>query len=321
MDKQLYAQLMDQYRVTRENNWRTEQARKEEVFSAHPDIEDLHNRRHRMILDSVRSAFTHKTAQDPVAMMEEYNHKIRTLLVRYGYAPDYLAPVYRCEKCQDTGLVGEVLKTECECFHKAYVSALSRKSALDQEDMTFENFDLSRFPDKELPNTPVTQRKYMSIIRRKCEEFADSYPQGSLKNVLMHGGSGLGKTYLMHCIANRMQDQGKEALYVTAYQLLDDLRSHYFRPGTADAAIYEEADFLLIDDLGMEPLFENVTVELIFNLFNQRTMKGLGTAISTNLSHVELQKRYTERFTSRLLDARTCLDLAFLGQDIRLLKA
>ena len=70
----------------------------------------------------------------------------------------------------------------------------------------------------------------------------------------------------------------------------------------------------------MEPLFENITVESIFNLLNQRTMKGLGTVISTNLSRVELQKRYTERFTSRLLDARTSLLLAFYGQDIRLVK-
>lgn len=320
MDKQIYAQLMDQYRITRENNWRVEQRRKEEVFTAHPDIETLHNKRHQMILGGVRNVFQGLEGLDLVGMMENYNRQIRELLVHYGYAPDYLAPVYQCEKCRDTGLVGEPIKTECECFHKAYVAALSQKNLLSQEDMTFENFDINRFPDTPMPNLNITQRANMKLLRRKCEEFANAYPDGQLKNVLMHGGSGLGKTYLMHCIANRQQQRGQEALYVTAYQLLDDLRSDFFRPGTADTTIYEEAQLLLIDDLGMEPLFENITVELIFNLFNQRTLKGLGTVISTNLNRVELKERYTERFTSRLLDARTCLDLSFLGQDIRLLK-
>lgn len=320
MDKQIYAQLMDQYRVTRENNWRVEQQRKDEVFTAHPDIEMLHNKRHQMILGSVRNAFQGLEGLDLVSMMENYNREIRELLVRYGYAPDYLAPVYQCEKCQDTGLVGEPIKTECECFRKAYIAAAARQSTLRQDEQTFENFDLNRFPGTMLPGQSVTQRDYMKVLRRKCEAFADSYPGGSVKNLLLHGGSGLGKTYLLHCIANRQQQLGREALYVTAYQLLDDLRNDFFRPGSADCAIYEEAELLLIDDLGMEPLFENITVELIFNLFNQRMLKGLGTVISTNLNHVELKERYTERFTSRLLDARTCLDLAFLGQDIRLIK-
>ena len=46
--------------------------------------------------------------------------------------------------------------------------------------------------------------------------------------------------------------------------------------------------------------------------------RGLYTVISTNLTREELQKRYTERLTSRLLDPRTGMAIAFRGQDIRL---
>ena len=108
---------------------------------------------------------------------------------------------------------------------------------------------------------------------------------------------------------------------VTAYDLLMDLKNAYFsRTGeTADA--YFEATLLLIDDLGMEPLIDSVTVTQIYNLISTRLKRGLYTVISTNLTREELQKRYTERMTSRLLDPRTGMAIAFLGQDIRLMKA
>lgn len=320
MDKQIYDALMDSYRLRQEQNRRIEQGRKDEVFAAHPDVEMLCLKRHSMIIGAVRSVFT-ASPENLEQQMLEYNKQIRELLVKYGYAPDYLAPVYECEKCEDTGLVGEVLKTECECFRKKYMAAVNRKSDSGIPSHTFENFDLNRFPDTPLNENPaVTQRRYIALLKQKCEEFANQYPDGAQKNLLLYGGSGLGKTYLMHCVMNRQTELGKEVVYVTAYQLLNDLRSNYFRPGTADTSVYENADLLLIDDLGMEPLFENVTVESIFNLFNVRTMKGLGTGISTNLTPVELKQRYTERFVSRLLDVHLCMQLPFYGQDIRLLK-
>lgn len=320
MDKQLYDAVMDTYRIRQEKNRRVEESRKAEVFAAHPDVEELCIKRHGMILGAVRSVF-HEGSTDSEAIMKEYNEKIRKLLAAYGYPEDYLAPVYTCPLCEDRGLVGEPIRTECECFRKTYMRMASEKSDTGASAHTFERFDLHRFPDEPLKEHPaVTQRSYMALLKDKCEHFADQYPDGEIKNVLLHGGSGLGKTYLVHCIMNRQHQLGREALYVTAYQLLNDLRSEYFRPGSVDASVYEETQLLLIDDLGMEPLFENITVESIFNLLNQRTMRGLGTVISTNLSRVELQKRYTERFTSRLLDARTSLLLAFYGQDIRLVK-
>lgn len=317
MDKQLYDSLMDTYRARRELNARIEQQRRDQVFAAHPDVAKLCTARHEMIMGCIRAGFQ-GAAEDPVARMEDYNRQIRTLLAQYGYAPDYLSPVYECPLCQDTGLVGQPIKTVCECFRKKYMEVMndSRDAAVHAE--TFETFDPERFPDTPLPGTQTTQRRYMHVLRRRCEEFADAYPGGNLRNLVLHGSSGLGKTFLMRCILDRQTRLGREALYVTAYQLLNDLRGEYFRPGTTDTAMYEDVQLLLIDDLGMEPLFQNVTVEVFFNLLNQRTMKGLGTVVSTNLSLTELKDRYTERFTSRLLDKHTSMELPFLGKDIRL---
>ena len=40
----------------------------------------------------------------------------------------------------------------------------------------------------------------------------------------------------------------------------------------------------------------------------------------TNLNLTEMGKRYTERFSSRLLDTRVSIAIPFMGRDIRLLR-
>lgn len=160
----------------------------------------------------------------------------------------------------------------------------------------------------------------MGLARDKCERFAGEYPRGDVKNALLYGASGLGKTYLLHCIANRVRERGIDAVTVTAYQLLAALRQAYFSHDESAARPYFDAQLLLIDDLGMEPLVEGVTVEQFYNLLNTRMARGRGTVISTNLALDKMKERYTERVTSRLRDARSCLTVPFLGKDIRLIK-
>ena len=74
---------------------------------------------------------------------------------------------------------------------------------------------------------------------------------------------------------------------------------------------------LFLDDLGSEPLMQNVTIEQLFNLINERQARRLSTVISTNLSIKELRTRYTERIASRLTDSRNCLVVTLEGQDVR----
>ena len=52
-----------------------------------------------------------------------------------------------------------------------------------------------------------------------------------------------------------------------------------------------EAPALILDDLGSEPLLQNVTIEQLFNLINERQRRNLPTVISTNLNQEELRTR------------------------------
>ena len=78
-----------------------------------------------------------------------------------------------------------------------------------------------------------------------------------------------------------------------------------------------DAQVLMIDDLGSEPLMQNVTVEQLFLIINRRQELGRSTAISTNLSTEEFRARYTERIASRMMDSNRSRIIILKGKDLR----
>lgn len=317
MDNAILSDLLARYEATRAANEEKEAARQAEIAQKCPGLAQLVRERHETVLRSVRGAFGDGTPADIEEKMARLNGQIADGLRQAGYPADYLAPIYDCPACRDTGYVYvDSLRVPCDCLKKAYAAAAGRA---DDAPESFEHFDETRFPDEPLPGKEVSQRQYMRLLRDKCRAFADQTPDGRVKTLLLHGGSGLGKTYLLRCVGNRARERGVDALFVTAYDLLSRLRGAYFaRDDSADE--YFSVPLLLIDDLGMEPLMETVTVEQIYHLLNARMESGLCTAITTNLSRPELKNRYTERVTSRLLDTRSGEALPFLGRDIRLIR-
>ena len=82
-------------------------------------------------------------------------------------------------------------------------------------------------------------------------------------------------------------------------------------------ALPGEFDLLIIDDLGAE-VSNQFTVSTIYNVLNSRISTGLPTVISTNLNQNELNSRYWDRITSRILGEFR--PLVFSGSDVRKLK-
>ncbi|MDO5325943.1 MAG: DnaA/Hda family protein [Clostridia bacterium] len=321
MDNQAWARVTAEFERQRQNNEQEEARRRQEIARKLPALDQLMEERHSMILRAVRGAFADPAMRDAEAMMEGYNKKINAALTAAGYPADYLAPVCRCPVCRDEGYVYEnAVRKPCACFMRAYNEMLSEAGQSAQGAETFSAFDENRFPDAPLPGTDVTQREYMRVVRDRCRQYAANVPNGNMKTLLLHGGSGLGKTFLLNCVGNDAKERGVDTLYVTAYDLLMALKNAYFSRTGETAQEYFDAQLLLIDDLGMEPLMENITVEQFYHLFNARLTKGLYTTVSTNLNREEIKNRYTERVSSRLLDTRTGMAIPFKGKDIRLMK-
>lgn len=320
--EQILLDLQQVYQKRQEENQRIYEARVEEASRKIDGLGELMTRRHAMVMGTIRAGIlnpgrNHEGQQSLPALMADMNHQIREKLVSGGFPEDYLQPVYTCPLCKDEGYIFDPSRRMCSCLNQELNRRLLEEAGLTGDEQTFENFNSALFSDEAEGASGVSQRQMAELIRNACENFADTFPNTPQLNLLLMGHSGLGKTYLLRCIAHRTASRGYQPTYVSAYHLLELARKGYMENSSAPLAPLMEAPLLLIDDLGTEPLMQNITVTQLFNLLNERQLKGLHTVISTNLSMTELKERYTERITSRLMDASCWRRYSFIGKDIR----
>lgn len=318
MREDLLKELENEYEQLRAADEREEEYRRQKIRTEEIEIDQLVREREELIFGTLRNILSGSVETGKLPeRMEKLLADIRAKLKEKGYPEDYLAPVYRCPVCRDTGKIGELIKEPCECLKKAYQRKLREKIGLKNDKKeTFGTFDLNLFSDKIIPELSYSQRILMESIRDDCKEWADKYPDNQYRDVVLTGQSGLGKTFLMHAMAERLIERGKNVLIISAFRMLEMLRKSYFENDDSAAELLT-AEILMIDDLGSEPLMQNVTVEQLFNLLNERQNRSLSTVISTNLDTIKFRERYTERIASRLFDQHNCMMENLVGEDLR----
>lgn len=315
--------LMMQYEARQQENAREEERRLQEASGLCPEIGRLAAARRDALFSAMRSALTpgnqnaavNRLAED----MENHSHKIRELLIKHRLPEDYLQPVYQCKICRDTGFVGESVKKRCTCLNQEYFKQMGKQIGLNERiPQTFDTFREEVFSQEIIPGANVSPRTFMCFLRDKCKKYADAFPNTTTPDMLFMGTSGLGKTFLMQAIAHKVLERGFTALCVSAFKVVEMTRQSYFNNNAEESASLFEVDLLLIDDLGTEPLMDNITIEQLYHVINERQNAGKHTILSTNLNSVQFQDRYTERISSRLLSsAGQCELIAFIGADIR----
>ncbi len=298
-----------------------EEARREaEAFAACPELKDLTEARLDLVLGGVeRMLQSTGDGQDLLARMNELNRQIAARLADLGHPADWLDPLYVCPDCKDTGYTGEPLKRECACRQAIRARLKAREIGMADREETFENFNEKVFPnDTRVENGIATsQRKQMMIIRRLLEDWCAQYPDVHRRTLLLRGKSGLGKTFLLSCVARRLSERGVSCLMISAFQLVEAARKAIFQSNPDDWNTLLTAPVLLLDDLGTEPVYQNITLEYLYQLIDTRQRAGLATFYSTNFTEDELRTHYNERIASRLLDVRNVDVIPFEGVDVR----
>ena len=241
------------------------------------------------------------------------------LLQQYGYPADYLEMHYDCPLCKDTGYIGS---EKCSCFRKSSVDLLYTQSNIREilETENFQNFTFDYYSsDLTDPASGMTSLEIAHNAYDKAWDFIESF-QETPQNILLYGDTGVGKTYLTHCIAKELLDRSYFVLYFTAFDFFDLLSRNAFqkdRESAQMASFIYDCDLLITDDLGTE-LTNSFVSSQFFCCINERIMNKKATIISTNLTMDDFLETYSERTFSRV--SSNYIMLKLIGNDIRIQK-
>ena len=307
----------DETIATRKNDAEAIQRERQiEVIKKIPEIGAYIKELTGLATDLVRSM----TADDFESRMQEISEtnqrvqrKIRSLLTENGFPPNYLETPYACPECSDTGFVGGYV---CSCRRELLneLNVRDLEAVSPARECRFDNFSLGYYSDIPDSKYGISPREKMADIFEYCKAYAEDFDLNS-NSVYMCGATGLGKTHLSLAIANTAARKGYSAVYYSAQNLLSDIEREKFSGSkmlTESKAL--NCDLLIIDDLGSE-FSTQFSVSQIYNILNDRINRSKPVIISTNLSPDELEKKYTQRITSRIIGNYT--PLFFIGSDIR----
>lgn len=243
--------------------------------------------------------------------------EMAAILAEEGYPYPNLEPPYTCAACGDTGYVNGRI---CSCL-KALLKEESCKQLSRLTSMrltTFEEMQLSLYPDTPDPATGIVPRRRMEQTIAYCRQYAEDFGPRS-DNLLLRGPTGTGKTHASLAIARAAAEKGFAVVYGPVQVLLHRLEKEHFgrETGNSEEQLLE-ADLLVLDDVGTE--FVNAfSVSCLYNLINTRLLEERPTILSTNLSQEQLRERYGDAIASRITGAYT--PLVFCGKDIRQIRA
>lgn len=293
--------------------------RRAEVQDAVPEIRDMDRYLSGLGLRILHVAMEGGDVSEAMKKLRAENEEVRArrteLMTRNGFSADYDAPRYECERCHDTGYVkGKI----CSCMRRRLLEVGMRASGLSElmKKQSFDNFSLDYYR-----YNPEVYRD-MSEVLRQARAYAEHFGEEDSenpKNLLLVGGSGIGKTHLSTAIARVVIERGYDVFYNSAVGMLSDFEALRFGTGMvqgdgANVARYTECDLLILDDLGTE-VVNQFSLSCLYHVVNTRLNLGLATVISSNLPPMEISKTYSDRIASRLFGEYSVL--MFRGKDIR----
>jgi DNA replication protein DnaC len=320
MIKRYQTEILKIYDKLRDDEAKALKLRKTEISKKYPEIIEIDTKIQKLSLQMAVSILKSNDDRKIIDDFKEYITDLRVkkceMLVEKGYSPEYLNLYYHCNKCKDTGFIGNV---KCGCYKQKLITLYYKNSELENAITTnnFDNFNLDLFSSHKLGEEKFSPRKNMeNNLEYILKEYLPNFAVVST-NLLFYGNPGSGKTYLSYCIAKAVLDIGYLVIYKTSDELIKNLREIRFNNDTSLESLILECDLLIIDDLGAEHLNEFSITEL-FNIINKRILTNKKMLISTNLTLPGITKQYSERIASRLIgEFKLC---KFYSEDIRIKK-
>ena len=308
-------QRADRELALRRENAENEQLEREERITRElPEIGELKRSMKDDYYSLIKLVASHDSNASAAAnRIKEKNlaaqRRIEELLKMHTGDAHYLDVRYACPACRDRGYI-EGRRCPCmeDLLKRFTAEELNSSSAIDLH-------DFSEYRSDYYPESDRHRMNGMYVYLKKyCAEFSNSSC-----NLILTGGTGLGKTFLSSCVAKSMGEKGIPVSFMSAFDMLRTLENEHF--GRAEGNTMDHLltiDLLIIDDLGSEPP-SNLYETFLYNIINGRINRKMPTIISTNLDGPAMRTKYHDRLASRVMSEYK--SLRFRGDDIRQIKA
>ncbi|MBQ7579352.1 MAG: ATP-binding protein [Clostridia bacterium] len=222
-----------------------------------------------------------------------------------GLTKEDLVPQFSCNACEDTGIINGKY---CKCFNEKLQALISSTAEKQYTPL-----------DKLNSVKNAKQAENIEKIKQILQNFVNN-PKNYI-NILLCGKTGVGKTTLAEGLLGSAQKEGKLACELSSFKM-NELFTKFHTTFTNEREDYLSpmlsCDYLLIDDLGTEPIKRNITLEYLYLLLSEREKYNKHTIITTNLNLDGILARYGERIFSRISSKKTTLKFYIDGDDLRL---
>lgn len=314
-----YDRIEREYDARRLAHIREMQAKVDRAYADFPRLAAIDDEVVQLNMQKIRSrlGFAPDPGVDTDAMLSELACERRALLAEAGFRGGVIEPEYDCPLCKDTGYVDG---KKCGCFRRAESRLLFASSGLEEilAKENFDSFSLARYSTKITdPDNGRTAREAAKIALDHSRAFADQFGY-EYSNLYFYGKTGVGKTFLAHCIAGDLMKKGVNVLWLSETGLIALFEESRFRStdeSRANAQIVFECDLLVIDDFGSVANNSFVSTVLL-RCIEDRHLAKKSTIMTTNLSIEDLQDRYSDRIFSRIYSYYKKIYL--FGDDIRI---
>lgn len=216
----------------------------------------------------------------------------------------------------------QVAKVElCECQQEKIFEKYNAAAGLkpNERERTFETAEI----DNENKGPFVQCRNFITHIDYHLQNGSWIYICGDDERAQKLGLSafGTGKSYLTHCMANKLTEMKYKAIYVTEDKLFEEIKETYNRNSdeTEREVLwkYENVPILLIDDL-FKSKTTDWTEDKLFHLLNNRLQPGKVTIINSNYAPNRIEitmPKNGKAIASRILGQAILIEM--IGRDRR----
>lgn len=279
-----------------------------QILAAHPALAEDVKRKKTLELQIARCTALKKPCQSE----EDELEKLTKNMSEYIKANNITFAVkYTCPVCKDTGYVNQ---KPCKCLLEEYNKLL-------RENVSITPMTDFRFKDNAFSKSNAPQAAGMNKLYKIMQQVTDKFYTTKLQNFLFSGASGIGKTSLATAVANELVDKNISVFYLSSFELVNIFLDKHTNKQTALRKFYnyvQECEMLIVDNLGVEPIYKNVTIEYLLSTIEKRLSEGKKTMFCTQLDGQALINRYGQTFLSKFADKKYSLSVGYIqGEDLR----